>query len=362
MDHRRGRRPFPRPFRRRAATSTVLLILAASGAYGAIHSIGGWSATSRASLPAPAASETPEDDIGAFVDPTPPATPAAAEAAQRPTPPVGPSITIPVLLYHYVRVNPVASDQVGFELSVTPPNFAAQMAFLQWAGVHTVSLGDVLQALRTHRPLPPRSVVLTFDDGYADFARVAAPVMQHDGLHGTVFVVSGFVGRNGYMNATQVREVEEMGMVIGCHTVNHVDLAAAPLSVARTQIDVAHQQLRALTGQPVLDFAYPYGGFNAAVEGLVAADGFRDAVTTEPGAVLSLAQPFAWPRYRVGGHDTLLSFAHKALFGMSGPRVDALVHSYLASPAAALATRALPTPPGATAMGDPQGEDSRRYL
>jgi peptidoglycan/xylan/chitin deacetylase (PgdA/CDA1 family) len=361
MDHRRGRRPTPLPFRRRAAISTVLLLLAAGGAYGAIHSIGGSPSASRAPLPTPAASETPEDDIGVFVDPTAPPT-VAAEVAQRPSPPLGPAIAIPVLLYHYVRVNPVATDQVGFELSVTPQNFAAQMGFLQWAGVHTVSLGDVFQALRTHRALPPHSVVLTFDDGYANFARVAAPVMQHDGLRGTVFVVSGFVGRNGYMNATQVREVQEMGMVIGCHTVNHVDLAAVPLAVAKAQIDVSHQQLQALTGQPILDFAYPYGGFDAAVEGLVQADGFRDAVTTDPGALLTLAQPFAWPRYRVGGHDTLLSFAHKALIGTSEERIDALVHTYLASPAAALAARALPTPPGATAMGDPQGEDSRRYL
>jgi peptidoglycan/xylan/chitin deacetylase (PgdA/CDA1 family) len=360
MDLRRGRRPIPLPFWRRALIASALLVLTALGSVAAAHSTGApQSGVLGVYQPAPPVTPTPEDDVGGFVDPTAPSHSDPVEAAQLPR---GGAVVIPVLLYHYVRVNPVATDQVGFELSVTPPNFAQQMGFLQSVHAHTLSLADVSAALQSGKPLPPRSVVLTFDDGYADFARVAAPVMQYDGLHGTVFVVSGFVGRNGYMNATQVRQVQEMGMVIGVHTVNHVDLSHVPPPIAATQISVSHRELDALTGRHLLDFAYPYGGFDPAVERLVLADGFRDAVTTQGGATLAWSQRSAWPRYHVGGSDTLFSFAHKALYGMPTQRIDAMVHAFLDSPSAALALRALPAKPAATALGDPVGEDSRRYL
>jgi len=360
MDPRRGRRP-NRPFWRRAAISSALLLVAALSAAAAVRSTSPASRhpLSQAVPSAPPSSlATPEDDIST---PTPP--PPAEQAAVQPSRPAGPAaahVSVPILLYHYVRFNPVATDQVGFELSVTPPNFAEQMGFLRFIGAHTVSLGDLSAALAAGRQLPPRSVVLTFDDGYTNFATVATPVMHHDGLAGTVFVVSGFVGHNGYMNATQVRQVQDLGMVIGCHTVNHLDLASVPLSIARNQIEVSHQALNALTGHDVLDFAYPYGGFTEAVEKLVLADGFRDAVTTQWGSVEYRNQAMAWPRQRIGGHDSIWSFAEKALSGVPVAQVDALVRAYLASPDAASAASALPTPHPATAMGDPQGEDWRR--
>jgi peptidoglycan/xylan/chitin deacetylase (PgdA/CDA1 family) len=302
---------------------------------------------------------TPEDDVGTFVDPTPSAQPAAVTAGLR-----GPHIDLPILLYHYIRINPVPSDRVGFNLSVTPNNFAQQMAFLRYVGAHTVSLSDALQALRTGHPLPPRSLILTFDDGYMNFATKATPVLVQNHLIGTVFVVSGFLNRNGYMTAAQVRQVDAEGMVVGVHTINHVALAGVPLAYAKTQIDVAHQQLEALVGHPISDFAYPYGSYDAAVEKLVQQDGFADAVTTEDGDALYLANPYAWPRYHVGGTDTLSSFAHKALLGMPVAQINRLVAQFLASPAASPATpspSASPSPSGTAVASASTPVDSRRY-
>jgi peptidoglycan/xylan/chitin deacetylase (PgdA/CDA1 family) len=357
MVTRRGRRPAPRfPWRRAAVPLTLLLAATLAAAAAVDHSV---PSTHVAQRPTPLSSAfawaTPEDDTGAFVDPTPTAPSVVAAGIHGPS---GPSITLPILLYHYIRVNPVPTDKVGWNLSVTPSNFARQMAFLHFIGAHTVSLTDALDALRTGKPLPPRSVVLTFDDGYFDFASRAAPVMFRDGLTGTVFVVSGFIGRNGYMTADQVRQVVSMGMTVGCHTVSHVALATVPLPYAKQQIDIAHSQLQALIGRPVTDFAYPYGSYDPAVENLVQADGFSDAVTTDVGSTLYLSRPYAWPRYRVGGSDTLQSFAHKALFGMPLGTIDTLLARFLASPAASATPSPSPTARPATAL---VGEDSRRY-
>ena len=303
---------------------------------------------------------TPQEALGLGGELGPPA-PSAQLAARPPDPrqAIGPHVTIPVLLYHYVRVNPVATDEVGFNLSVTPVHFAQQMAFLHATGAHVLSLADAMRHIQDGTPLPPRSVILTFDDGYKDFAAVAAPTMQKYGFHGTVFVVTGFVGRQGYMNADQVRRVDAMGMTIGCHTVHHVDLAVLPPDMARAEIQASHRQLDSLIGHPVLDFAYPYGYYSPAVERMVAADGFRDAVTTEEGIVLPLARPYAWPRLRIGGGDSVDSFARKAYAALPAGEVDQLVHSFEASPAMAAAQ---PSYLGPVADLDTAGGvDSRRY-
>jgi peptidoglycan/xylan/chitin deacetylase (PgdA/CDA1 family) len=332
MSPRRGRRPV---WRRTAAPLVALLIATVAVAAGTrplptMPRTGAWGVVD----PTPLADAAPPDADG-FVDPTPTPTPTQPpQLAAHPvtvTPgPQGAHLLLPILLYHYIRFNPVATDQVGFELSVTPPNFAQQMAFLRFVGAHTVTLAAAMQALQTGQPLPPRSVILTFDDGYMNFATKATPVLVANGQVATVFVVSGFINRNGYMTADQVKQVDRLGMVVGAHTVNHVDLSHMPAAIAKEQIDVSHAALDALLGHDVLDFAYPYGGFNAGVEQLVQQSGFRDAVTTQGGDELSPAHPYAWPRFHVGGSDTLLSFAHSALYGEPVAEINALVGRFLA--------------------------------
>lgn len=358
MEHRRGRRLTLRSPWRRAAIPIVVLLAATLATAAAVNRAvplpltGAYAPTQWFAHP----SGTPEDDAGGFVDPTP-TTPSelgggvAVTAGLR-----GPHVLLPILLYHYIRVNPVPTDTVGFNLSVTPAHFAEQMAFLHFIGAHTLSLSQALAALRSGRSLPPRSLILTFDDGYMNFATKATPVMIQNGLTGTVFVVSGFMGRNGYMTAAQVKQVADEGMTVGCHTVSHVALATVPPAYAKEQIDIAHSQLQALIGRPVPDFAYPYGSFDPTVEKLVQEDGFSDAVTTEEGADLYLSQPYAWPRYRVGGADTLRSFADKALLGTPVATINHDLAEFLASPDATSSPS--PTPHPVTAQSS---EDSRRY-
>jgi peptidoglycan/xylan/chitin deacetylase (PgdA/CDA1 family) len=169
-----------------------------------------------------------------------------------------------------------------------------------------------MEAFAGKRPLPAHAVVLTFDDGYADFATAAQPVLAKYGFVATDYVVSGFMGRPGYMSADQVRQMDASGMVIGSHTVHHVDLTSVPTEVARAEIDAGKSALEGLLGHPVLDFAYPYGGFNATVEQMVRDAGFRDAVTTRGGDIQTLAGAFELHRTHVSGTPTLASFANMA--------------------------------------------------
>ncbi|MFN2591745.1 MAG: polysaccharide deacetylase family protein [Candidatus Dormibacteria bacterium] len=220
---------------------------------------------------------------------------------------------MPILTYHYIRQNPQSPGGDGWELSVAPDEFARQMAYLRIAGAHAVTLADVMRALRGGPALPARPVLLTFDDGYADFATAAAPVLERNGLVGTDFVVGGFIGRPNYMTAEQILDVAAHGMVIGAHTMHHVKLNTIPIDLARAEINDSKRTLELLLGRPVDDFAYPYGSYDPEVVGLVAAAGFRDAVTTNPGNVQFLSARLELRRTRVGASDTMTSFARKAL-------------------------------------------------
>ena len=246
------------------------------------------------------------------VDPPPVETPAGFD--------------VPVLMYHFIRV-PTRNDGItGYNLSIPPADLADQLTLLRRDGFHGITLGQLMDAMTGGAALPEKPVVLTFDDGFADFAGRAAPLLLSAGFRATVFVVSGFMGRPGYMSADQVRDMAAKGMTIGAHTIHHSDLAALPEAAAEAEITTSREDLQSLTGQPISDFAYPSGRFTPAVERLVARAGFRDAVTTVQSTVQKPGLRLLLNRTRVYGGITLGGFANLLRGGASaGPAVPSTV-------------------------------------
>lgn len=94
---------------------------------------------------------------------------------------------VPVLMYHHVSPNP------GL-VTVSPATFRAHMESLAGAGYSTVSADDFLAFLQGRQDLPPKSVLITFDDGYLDNYVHAYPVLRELGLRATIFAVTGWIG------------------------------------------------------------------------------------------------------------------------------------------------------------------------
>jgi peptidoglycan/xylan/chitin deacetylase (PgdA/CDA1 family) len=264
-------------------------------------------------------------DASSFASPVNPVVVAAPPA---PVPPVatpwpaltvstGSCLDVPILVYHYIRIADNPKDPLGWSLSVTPREFQAQMDWLHAAGGHPVTMEQLMVALNGGAALPSHPVVLTFDDGHDDFATAAAPILARNGFVGINYVVTGFIGRSAYMTASQVQSVAAMGMVIGAHTVDHVNLVAMSAQLATTEIEASKAGLEHLVGHAVLDFAYPYGDVNDSVASLVAQAGFRDAVTMNYGTAQCGSQRFVLHRIRVVGSDSVWSFAGKA--GVESP-------------------------------------------
>lgn len=223
-------------------------------------------------------------------------------------PPGRPTVRVPILMYHYIRVNPNRSDRLGFNLSVTPADFSRQMDWLAANGYHPVDFDDVRGYLLGQEDLPSRPVVLTFDDGYRDMYTTAFPILRSHRFKAVSYIVSGFVNSPQYVTADQVREMDVNGIQIGAHTVSHADLTGVSAPDLRREVFDSKASLEALVGHPVLDFCYPTGRFNDAVVRMVQEAGFQTATTTQSGVAHSAAERFAWTRVRASGGESLEQF------------------------------------------------------
>ena len=277
------------------------------------------SATPVAQMPLPSATSVPESALATPVPFVAAATPLPISdlpvGAATPTPAVDLAEVlprkdgVPILMYHYIRVNPNPKDRAGFVLSVTPADFAQQMALLDANGFHTVTMEQVRNYVRHGTPLPPKPIALTFDDGYDDAYTAARPVLEQHHQKATFFIISGFVGHIHYMTWSQVDALDRAGMEIGSHTVHHPSLPRLGLSALRFELDTSRSDLEAHIGHPVVDFCYPGGELNQTVVNEVARTGYLSATTTKSGVARRGDNPLELPRLRIWGGMTLRQFA-----------------------------------------------------
>ncbi len=219
------------------------------------------------------------------------------------------NITLPTLMYHYIRTPPsISADRLGYNLSVSPRDFSAQMDWLAIHGYHPVDFNDVRAYFAGQRPLPSKPVIITLDDGYADLYTTAYPILAVHGFKAVAYIVSGFIGQPRYVTAAQVLELDRGGIEIASHTVDHADLARLSGASLTHQLLDSKRSLEHLLGHPVLDFAYPSGKFNAAVVAAVQAAGYSTASTTIYSVDHSLAERYTWTRVRVSGGEPLAEF------------------------------------------------------
>lgn len=258
---------------------------------------------------------------------------------------MGPATYVPILLYHYIRINPNPADRVGFNLSTPPAMFAAQMRYLADHSFHVLSLHEAVVAIARHQPLPARPVVLTFDDGYADFFTAAVPVLRAHGFKATDFVISGRMGVPGFMTPGQVLAADAMGFTIGAHTVDHYALAGLAPARAAWEMRQSKVALESLLGHTVIDFAYPYGSYNAYDLVLASRVGFEAAASTLAGTVHTPGQLMFLSRLRIGGAMSLSSYAHL----LGGPPPAPADTAAGASPSPTPIQRPAPTPTPAPA-------------
>ena len=220
------------------------------------------------------------------------------------------SANVPILMYHYISIPPRNADRYRLDLSVLPANFDAQLAYLQSNGYSTISLDDLYNYLAGGASLPPRPIILTFDDGYRDAYDIALPLLQKHRMTGTFFIISDFIssGNPAYLTWDMVKEMSNAGMSIESHTRSHPDLRNRSHDYLIWQILGPIEAITVYTGKRPLFFCYPSGRYDAAVIQVLRSVGTLAAVTTQNGTTHTLADAMTWSRLRVHGSTTLQQF------------------------------------------------------
>ncbi len=242
---------------------------------------------------------------------------AVASAAAFTQVPLRRAVRIPILMYHLVGPNGPTDPPITRALTVSARAFAAQMEWLHHVGFHAVSMLQLYDALERGAKLPPRPVAITFDDGYRDVLWYAAPLLHRLHMPATAFVITGRIDGPdpSFLTWPELSRLEALGIAIGSHTVHHLELTRLSAAEARYELDASRHALQKHLHQPVRWFAYPAGRFDRSTEQLVRSAGYRLALTTEPGALQSRAEPYALHRDEIRNTTSLAGL--KALLGSS---------------------------------------------
>ena len=124
------------------------------------------------------------------------------------------------------------------------------------------------------------NAVPTFDDGTIDSYTEVLPVLVKKGLTGIFFITAGWIGKPGYLSESQVKEMADLGMQIGSHSVTHPDLDKEKADIVLFELMESKRVLEKITGNPVTEFAYPYGKCTKRTAGLMSRAGYTLAYTT----------------------------------------------------------------------------------
>ncbi len=235
---------------------------------------------------------------------------------RKPTPtavPLPDEVDVPILMYHYVSELPPDADVYRRDLTVSPDAFEAQLQYLGDAGYHPITLTDLYLNLTEGYPLPEKSIVLTFDDGYRDAYEVVFPTLLDRGFPATFFVLATPAHQESEEHLTwaQVTEMSEAGMSIQAHGRDHVDLRGRSYDFLVYQILGIREAVEYHTGQVPRFFCYPSGRRDDDVINVLKSAGYWGAVTTEWGRTHTRESLFEMPRVRIRGDDSLASFIAK---------------------------------------------------
>jgi peptidoglycan/xylan/chitin deacetylase (PgdA/CDA1 family) len=226
---------------------------------------------------------------------------------------------VPILMYHSVSEEPTTSTR---RLSVRPVDFERHLGLLSELGYTSISFGNLVRSWRmagreggSQLLLPERPVVLSFDDGYADFHSEVLPRLERYQATATLFVTTGWVasadqaegeGRLAPMlNWSQLREITSRGIEVGAHSHSHSELDRISARELHRQVGLCRDLLDSGLEQNTEVFCYPYGYSNVQVRESVRAAGYIGACVVGNAMAHCNQDPYAMTRMTIDRHTSL---------------------------------------------------------
>jgi peptidoglycan/xylan/chitin deacetylase (PgdA/CDA1 family) len=184
-------------------------------------------------------------------------------------------VTCPILLYHHIAdINPPSLYYTSIK------DFSDQMKLLHDLGYTAISISLLVEAITKGADIPPRPIVISFDDGDEDVYTNAFPVMKTYDFPGILFIVSNWLGSRNYLGVDEIKEMAAFGWEVGNHSTSHVNLKDNP-ELTFDQAAPSRTALKNALGLPIDVFAYPNGAANGFTMSKISSYGYKAAVGLE---------------------------------------------------------------------------------
>ena len=231
---------------------------------------------------------------------------------------------LPVLMYHSISDDPEPGLASYYKVSTSPAVFRQHIGFLVEQGYCSIELVKAVELLQQGGPMPEKSVVITFDDGFRNVFTEALPVLREHGFTATVFLPTAFIGspRRSFKDREcltwdEVSDLQKCGINFGSHTVNHPRLMELSWKDIEIEVRQSKAELEQHLGKPISTFAHPYAfpqanlQYTQGIKKLLAESGYVCCATTAIGSMRNGDDPFRLKRLPVNSWDDLAFFRAK---------------------------------------------------
>jgi len=227
-------------------------------------------------------------------------------------------VAVPILMYHQVTPTPSPSYR---KYAVTTGAFDAQLEWLAEHGFSSITMRALYEHRAGKRPLPPRPVVLTFDDGYRDCLEHAAPILEARGFTATFYVLGRLAGETSrwllaekgielpLLDWRGVQALRDAGHECGSHAMTHTRLTRLTETECRDELVKSRRVLEDRLGLEVRHLAYPFGVYDERVRAIAEESGYHTACSVRPGWSPADDDLLALRRIHVNGEATFKDFA-----------------------------------------------------
>jgi peptidoglycan/xylan/chitin deacetylase (PgdA/CDA1 family) len=184
---------------------------------------------------------------------------------------------VPILCYHQIRDWKTTDSKSARTYILPVEKYKEEIKMLHDSGYHTILPDQLVAYMERGEQLPDHPIMLTYDDADGSQYMSGLPELDKAGFKGVFFIMTVVLNRPDYMSRKEVRALDSMGHVIGCHTWNHEMVTKYDAGDWVKQLEKPTADLQRITGKPVKYFAYPDGIWNSAAIPYLKKNGYTAA-------------------------------------------------------------------------------------
>ena len=217
------------------------------------------------------------------------------------------NMNIPVLYYHSVNI-PESNDII-----ISPKKIKQQLEYVKSLGYNTLTIYEFSSYILEKKPIPKKSILITFDDGYMDNYTNLFPILKSLSMKATIFVIAGGIDDNYYLSSSQIKEMVDYGIDIQSHTISHAHLNSLSHENKINELKNSRIKIEKLTNKKVISVAYPFGEFDEDTINATKEAGYSIAFTTNRGYDDQNSNVFKLNRLYVSSSFTFDEFKDKLI-------------------------------------------------